>query len=582
MTSNTNAVHENTDVGRVLIVDDEPYICNALTRLFRADGHVVYATSDTNEAFERIENEAIDVVISDQRMPGCKGTEFLERVQESRPETVRMILSGYSDVMDITRAMDAGAIYKFLMKPWDDLLLRANVREAVTRARALRSVRQDALVDRMTGIPTLKHVRDLYREFQSEAIERGGVVSLIAIRLDQLTNLFVAFGRDAGQDISHQFAAALKRELGPEWILARGGEDTFLLMTRASDPAERFDAARKHLGTIAGMPIRIRGENIRLTFSIGCAFDSTNALPFDSIFDQTHAAIVAAEKDGGDTMRLFDVTERKTSRGLLKLEGCLWEAVATGTFDVFYQPQIDLSTGSLVGIEALARWTHPELGSVSPETFIPVAERLGLINQIGSFVMGSAVRQATEWLESGLDFGRLAINISPTQLSANGFVADVREILDRWGLAPERLVLEITETEAVKLSEQVTNALRALAKLGIGIAIDDFGTGYANLSALSELPIDKLKIDRSLIPSPRKGQRAARLFENIVAMANALGLDALAEGIETPEELAAVGEAGCRYVQGYVFSRPISARELGWMLSARNAGIMAQKECCGI
>jgi diguanylate cyclase (GGDEF)-like protein len=570
MTSNTNAVHENTDVSRVLIVDDEPHICSALTRLFRADGYVVYATSDTNEAFECIENEAIDVVISDQRMPGCKGTEFLERVQESRPETVRMILSGYSDVMDITQAMDAGVIYKFLMKPWDDLLLRANVREAVTRARALRSVRQDALVDRMTGIPTRKHVRHLYRKFQSEAIERGGVVSLIAVRLDQLTNLFVAFGRDAGQDVSRQFAAALKKELGPEWILARGGEDTFLLMTRASDPAERFDAARKHLGTIASMPIRIRGENIRLTFSIGCAFDSTNALPFDSIFDQTHAAIVAAEKDGGDTMRLFDLAERKTSRGLLKLEGCLREAVETGTFDVFYQPQIDLSTGSLIGIEALARWTHPELGSVSPETFIPVAERLGLISRIGSFVMDRAVRQAAEWLESGLDFGRLAINVSPTQLPANGFIADLLEILDRWGLAPERLVLEITETEAVKLSGQVTNRLRALAKLGIGIAIDDFGTGYANLSALSELPIDKLKIDRSLVPSPRKGQGAARLFENVVAMANALGLEALAEGIETPEELAAVGEAGCRYVQGYVFSRPIGASELGWMLSPRN------------
>jgi diguanylate cyclase (GGDEF)-like protein len=570
MTSNTSDTHENADISRILIVDDEPHICNALRRLFRADGHIVYATSDIKEALDCLEKETIDVVISDQRMPGCKGTEFLKQVQERRPATVRMILSGYSDVMDITQAMDAGTIYKFLMKPWDDSLLRANVREAVSRARELHRVRQESLVDKVTGFPTREHVRNSYRVFQSEAIERGDVVTLIAIRVDQLPSLFVAFGRKAGEDASRQLAAALTRELGAEWVLARGEEDMFLLLTKTSDPAERFEAARKHLGTIAATPIRVEGESIRLTLSIGCAFDSTNALPFDSLYDQTHAAVIAAEKDGGDTMRQFDLAQRRASRGFLKLEGYLREAVKANIIDVFYQPQIDLLTGSLVGIEALARWTHPELGSVSPGTFIPIAERLGLISQIGTLVMDRAVCQAAEWLESGLDFGRLAINVSPSQLPANGFVTELREILDRWGLAPERLVLEITETEVVRLSERVTNALRGLANLGIGLAIDDFGTGYANLSALSELPINKLKIDRSLVPSPNKGQRAARLFANIVAMANGLSLETLAEGIETPEELAAVGKAACRYVQGYLFSPPVSAGEVGRMLHARD------------
>ena len=564
----SQTVNENQEIRRLLVLDDEAHICSALKRLFRADGYVVHATSDIDEAFGLIESEPVDVIISDQRMPACKGTDFLKRVQDRHPETVRMILSGHSDVHDVAQAMDVGAIYKFLTKPWDDSLLRANVREAFSRARALKKQKTDRLTDALTGLPTAAHLESVFSVLQQEATSQGGHVCLVAVRPDQLSDLLVGFGRQAADRLLKVSARSLVNELGSDWVVARHAEG-FLVLGKAHEPKARFERLTERLAMIGKNPVNLSGEDVRLTFSAGGVFDNHNDLLFDKLVERANAAAITAQHHGGNNFRTFDRRERQASRRGLALETELRGAVDRNEFAVFFQPQVMLETGQLAGMEALIRWPHAELGSVSPAEFVPIAERLGLMGQIGRFVMNETIRNASLWLSRGWNPGQVSVNVSPRQLPLPGFYEDVVSILEMHGFPACSVVLEITETEAVKLSSKVIDTLHRLSDLGIEFAIDDFGTGYANLNSVNELPITKLKIDKSLIPrGPENNDRAERLFCGVVSMAKAIGLTTIVEGVETVAELAIASRHGCEIVQGYFFSPPVQPAEIERLLEA--------------
>ncbi len=261
---------------RLVIVDDEPNICRALQRLLRHDGYDILATTDVDEALDRVKSTPIDVVISDQRMPSCKGTEFLATVQSVRPETVRIILSGYSDLPEVAAAMSAGAINKFLTKPWDDGLLRADVREAFARAHSVKELTRDAFSDPDTGMPTIEVLKSVFDELRDEAVVRGTVICVFYLAMWQLENVRSAYGQEAAARLLRSAGEKLRATLGAGNQLVRYG-DGFVLLVDALEPDDRLSVVTERLSQIEAEKVEVNADlSIRPVFGIGCSYDFQN------------------------------------------------------------------------------------------------------------------------------------------------------------------------------------------------------------------------------------------------------------------------------------------------------------------
>jgi diguanylate cyclase (GGDEF)-like protein len=556
----------------LLLVDDEPQICTSLGRILRRDGYKIHTAHDADQAMELLSKHVVDVVISDQRMPGRKGTEFLTAVRDAYPNTVRLILSGAAEIADITHAMGTGAIYKFLTKPIDPALLRANVGEAFSRAASLRSSPAPDLSsarDATTGLPTRAYVERIFPSLIADARSNGGSVCLMMLRVDQHANVVASFGRSFGDEFSRLVASTLSRGLAQHYFLAPDAPGNFLVLTADEDPLDRIARIQGTLDELFSRPLSVFGHLITVTVSVGATVAAEENPRFDQLVDQAHTAMMTASDRGGATMQIYKQQLVSALRGKLQLQTDLRAAVSRGAFLIAYQPQVHIRTGRIIGLEALLRWPHPERGLVSPKEFIPVAEELGLIHDLGAWILDNVVAQMAVWRERGLAPQEIAINVSPLQLREPVFFLEkVATLLKEHRLPPHCLVLEITESAAIEQEAAISECLTGLRELGVTLAIDDFGTGYANLGNLTRFAFKKLKIDRSLLPQA-DDERGRKLFANVVAMARELGLTVVAEGVETPDELAIVDAAGCEVVQGYFYSPPVSSERLDELLSSR-------------
>ena len=554
----------------LLLVDDEPQICTSLGRILRRDGYRIHTANGADQAMEVLAQHSVDVVISDQRMPGKKGTELLAAVRDSYPNTVRLILSGAAEIEDITQAMGTGAIYKFLTKPIDPALLRANVGEAFSRAASLRGAdaAEVATRDPATGLPTRHYLKRIFPRLIADARAEGGSVCLLMLKVDQHTNVVASFGHSFGEEFSRAIANVLTRGLAQHFFVAPDAPGTFLVLTTDVDPTDRIARIEATLDELFSRPIAVAGHSITATASAGATVSAEESPDFDALVDQAHAAMMTASGRGGATMQLYKQQLVSVLRGRLQLESDLRDAVAKQSFQIVYQPQVHIASGRIVGLEALLRWPHPERGMVSPKEFIPLAEELGLIRDLGAWILERVVVQMVQWRERNLAPDEVAINVSPLQLRDLTCLEKVDALLKKHSLAAKSLVLEITESAAIEQEEGISACLAGLRELGVTLAIDDFGTGYANLSNLTRFAFKKLKIDRSLLPQTHD-ERGRKLFANVVGMARELGLTVVAEGVETPDELAIVDSAGCDIVQGYFYSPPVSAERLAELLGSR-------------
>jgi EAL domain-containing protein (putative c-di-GMP-specific phosphodiesterase class I) len=270
-----------------------------------------------------------------------------------------------------------------------------------------------------------------------------------------------------------------------------------------------------------------------------------------------------AKGDGRDGYRFYVPELTAAALQRVRLESDMRGAMERGELLLHYQPQIELGTRRLVGAEALLRWRHPQNGLMGPDQFIPVAEDTGLIIEIGAFVLREACRQALVWIQAGIGLETVAVNISVTQIRRSDFVAAVAAVLRETGLPAARLELEVTEELIMALGEPGIAALHALRELGVRLAIDDFGRGYTSLAQLGRLPIHRLKIDRSFVAELPRDEAAAAIARAVAAVAGSLGLEVVAEGVETPSQAALLQQDGCRYAQGFLFGRPVVAGEFG-------------------
>jgi EAL domain-containing protein (putative c-di-GMP-specific phosphodiesterase class I)/FixJ family two-component response regulator len=555
----------------LLLVDDEAQICAAMRRVLHGNGYTIHTANGAEDAARILSEHEVDVIICDQRMPRMKGTDFLSEVQRNHPDTVRMILSGAAEINEIAAAMESGAIYKFLTKPIDPVLLRANVSEAFARVELVRFKNgfTDAFSRRDSTVPTRGDLKRSFATLVSRSAQLGNAVCLLMVQVDQYHSVLGSFGSAFAQSFLDAVAEALRGRLEPDCVVGHDSAGTFLVLAAADDPSACIARIDHAMDDLFAKPFDTGDRHIAATVSVGATVAAPGS-EFDALVDEAHAAMMTGSDRGGATMELFQPHLVSVFRKKLELESDLREAIVEKPFLVYYQPQVDVAAGRIVGLEALIRWPRPNGGFVSPGEFIPAAERLGLIEAIGSWVVETALAQFAEWSEAGIAPPELAINVSPLEIKGPSFVDDIAALLRRHRLPARRLVLEITESAAIQQESAIAECLGRLRALGVSLAVDDFGTGYANLSNLTRLPFLKLKIDRSLLPKSGD-ERSQRLFANVVAMAAELGLVPIAEGVETPEELEAVRTAGCGIVQGYLYAAPVGVERLTEVLKRARA-----------
>jgi diguanylate cyclase (GGDEF)-like protein len=410
--------------------------------------------------------------------------------------------------------------------------------------------------DALTGLAN----RGRLHEFMEQAIQltgREGKFALLLVDLDGFKDINVSEGHAHGDRLLRVVARRLQGQIQEGDLAARVGGDEFCLLLMNVDVWRTTELARRCL-TALNAPIYLDGTTTQPRASVGITFYPDDAETPAELLKAADMAMYAAKGAGKHRYALYETGMTQKVEHQLALESSLRQAVERGEFKLHYQPQIELGSGRMSGVEALIRWPRPEHGLVPPDEFIPVAERIGLIDAIGVWVLETACRQAVIWQQEGLTSLVMAVNISPGHFESPGFTDTVARVLLVTGIAPKCLEIEVTES-VTRDSLRHASISESLRRLGVRVAIDDFGTGYSSLAVLRKMPIDTLKLDRAFIRDMLEDSGSSMLIGTLIGMAKGLHLTTVAEGVETLEQVRVLTALGCPLAQGYYFSRPVTA-----------------------
>jgi diguanylate cyclase (GGDEF)-like protein/PAS domain S-box-containing protein len=432
------------------------------------------------------------------------------------------------------------------------------IRDISARKQAEARLNHLALHDQLTDLPNRRLFIELASKQVSLARRNGVQFAIHALDLDGFKLVNDMHGHEGGDALLAEVSRRLKDCLRNEDVVARFGGDEFaILETGTRQPADAMVVADRILEAIRA-PIALRNTEVVISGSIGVAVFPDDGGTIDELLRNADTAMYRAKADGKGTYRFFEADMDAALVVRRKLESRLRRAITEQRLDVVYQPLVDSQTQAPLGFEALVRWHDEELGQVSPVQFIPVAEETGMIVQLGDFVLRRACADAAQW-PAPL---RVAVNLSPVQFRRPGLVQSVKDALADSGLPGSRLDLEITESTLIENREQVLAILQQLKAMQIHISMDDFGTGYSSLSYLQSFPFDKIKIDRVFVADVENSQRNSSIIEAVVAMGRSLSMKVVAEGVETAEQAALLGNMRCDELQGFLIARPMAAAEV--------------------
>jgi len=415
--------------------------------------------------------------------------------------------------------------------------------------------------DPLTDLPNRLLLNERLAQAIRHARRQGSQLALIFLDLDQFKHINDSLGHPVGDLLLQGAAARLLGCVREDDTVARIGGDEFVIMLEGIERAEHAAvAAQKIIAGLSGT-FQLEQHRIGISASLGICLFPDDGEDAETLLRNADAAMYKAKAEGRNTYRFY--TEQLTRNALerVTMENGLRRALEQGELVLHYQTQVDIASGRFLGVEALIRWSHPEQGIIPPERFIPLAEDSGLIFPIGEWVLRTACTQAREWLERGLEIGRIAVNLAGCQVRP-GLSQLVTEILDETGLPAQRLELEVTESSLMRQETAAFDELEALCRIGVALAMDDFGTGYSSLSYLKRLPIQKIKLDSSFVRDLPNDAEDVAIAKAVVALGSSLERAVIAEGVETREQADFLLAAGCREGQGFLYSRPVTAAAL--------------------
>ncbi|HEX4312014.1 MAG TPA: EAL domain-containing protein [Acidobacteriaceae bacterium] len=506
---------------------------NALRRRVRTQTAALTRASETAQAIRDLSG-AMEQVSSEQQ--------FDTQVSVRGSEEIAHLVVGFNTMLSELRQRD-----------------RAK-RDAEARLQHM------ALIDDLTGLPNRRLLSDRLSQNLAKARRENRMVALLYINLDGFKLVNDSLGHGIGDMLLGRVADRLKSRFRQGDTLARIGGDEFTVILDHVQGKEEADRAAESVLDVLKAPFEIGGRSIRITASIGISLFPDHGHEGDQLLQQADCAMSAAKKNGKNRVVQFGEDLGNAARERMTLEGELRHAIEAGEINVYYQPEFDLATNTIVRFEALARWTHPTLGAIPPLNFIPIAEESGLIVPLGAHVMERACADAVTWQRRAKRPIQVAVNVSSVQFARDTFLEEVEEILQRTGLNPTLLQLELTESATLSGVERAAEMMRRLKSRGISVAMDDFGTGYSCLSYLPKLAFDALKLDRSFVNELIVRPETRAFVQSILLMAHNLHMKVIVEGIETKEQLELMRALGTNEAQGYLLGRPTPnpLEQLAW------------------
>lgn len=545
----------------LLLVDDEKAILNALKRVLRSTGYQILTAESGVKALQILQdNPEIQVVLTDYRMPGMTGGELLAEVQDRFPHVIGLILSGYADLDAVIKALNSGAVHKFLTKPWDESEILDELSSAFSQY-ALKE--QPVLIP--LGVQQLLSRSELIRQL-NQWMESG--IEATALYLD--VKNFKSYNDSLGYEVADKLLVFIAEQSmlskpNDSFLGQMSGDEFALIMPFSASEDENQGLIRTLLQPFDDL-ITLDERELHIAFNVGYGTSGVDGNTSELLLRNTQVAVNYSKRLGGIGFHRYQPVMNHITKEQMILRSDLYRALERNQFSVVYQPKVCMSTGDIVGAECLLRWKHDSLGMISPATFIPLAESSGLIEPIGEWVLSTACYQSQFWRKEGLPSFLMSVNLSGRQLQRNTLAEKVKNIIELTGVSPDQLELEITETflmQDIDNSLQLFNEIKAL---GVRLAIDDFGTGYSSLSYLNRLPVDTLKIDRSFIIDLPESKEKVGLVKNMIQMSHDLDMSVVAEGVETQAQLDTLRHLQCDEIQGYFYSPPVSAEEFRILL----------------
>lgn len=423
-----------------------------------------------------------------------------------------------------------------------------------------------AFFDTLTGLPNRALLSDRARVALQQASREGRKLCLAVLDVDRFKTINDSLGHAAGDDLLREVAGRLRGALRDSDTVSRIGGDEFVILFGGTDTNEALLVAEKALRAV-NERLELAGQVLVPSISIGLSQYPDDAGDFETLMRNADTAMYEAKRDGRGCVRFFLSSMNEQARWRIQMESALRQALNRDELFLHFQPKVLLDRPGLAGVEALVRWTHPEKGPIPPDQFIPLAEECGLINALDSWVLERACAQLADWQRRDLPIPAVAVNLSALRFSHDDVPAHVRLVLERNGLAPSALTLEITERLMLNDEPGIRSDLDALSRLGVHLSVDDFGTGYSSLSYLKRLPVDELKLDRSFVRDIETDAGDRALATAVMGIGRSLGQSVVAEGVETAEQHRFLVDAGCPVAQGYYYGRPMPAEQLeAWLL----------------
>lgn len=424
-----------------------------------------------------------------------------------------------------------------------------------------------AFYDQLTGFSNRRSLENTVKKTIQLSKENNEIFGLLFLDLDRFKAINDTFGHYSGDILLKDVSKRLKKCLDSDTFISRQGGDEFAIIVKNIKNIDKLKETCEKILSSLSKPIKFNDHCVYITCSIGIAIYPTHGHNLQTLMKHADSAMYRSKNAGKNTYEFYNCNIDNLISKQLIIDQELRSAITNNELILYYQPQYNILTNEIMGAEALIRWVHPTYGIIPPSDFIPIAEETGLIDDIGEWVMNSACSQVKKWQDDGLKTFKIGVNVSPHQFKQKNFVSKVYEILHKTGLPYEYLDLEITETVGVEDTFDAITKLNSLKKSGIKISIDDFGTGYSSLSYLTKFPIDTLKIDKSFIQNMNDDPNSKTIVSSIIAVGKNLNLDIIAEGVETKEQLEFLKSQDCIQVQGYLFSKPITADEFEKLLN---------------